>query len=317
MAEISNRSTPLHGGRSKTQTVLKRLKESRQLYLMLVIPVVFYIIFAYKPMYGVLIAFKQFNARVGIMGSKWVGFKWFEKFLYDPYFWRAVRNTLVLSVGGLLLTFPLPIIFAFLLNELRSSGFKRVVQTITYLPHFFSTMVVCGMVTNFLSRYGLINNALAAIGFPRVAYLNEPSAFFWVYHLSGIWQSIGWGSILYLAAMTGVNQELYEVARLDGANRFQRAIHITLPAILPTVSIQLIFACGGLLGSDSDKILLLYNSTTRETADTIATYIYRYGIEQSSFSLSTAAGLFSSVIGLIILLCVNKASKTIGGTGLF
>lgn len=316
MADVTN-STPLRGRKAGAQKVFRRLIECKQLYLMLLIPVAYYIIFAYKPMYGVLIAFKQFNARVGIMGSKWVGFKWFEKFLGDSYFWRAVRNTLVLSIGGLILTFPLPIIFAFLLNELRSSGFKRVVQTVTYLPHFFSTMVVCGMVANFLSRYGLINNALAAIGLPRTVYLKEPKAFFWVYHLSGVWQGIGWGSILYLAAMTGVNQELYEVARLDGANRFQRAIHITLPCILPTISIQLIFACGGILGSDSEKILLLYNTTTRETADTIATYIYRYGIEQSSFSLSTAAGLFNSVVGLLILLVVNKTAKTIGETSLF
>ena len=298
-------------------TVWNRLKRFRHLYWMLLIPVAYYLLFHYAPMYGVTIAFKKFNARQGILGSPWVGLKHFNKFMGDPYFWQVVGNTLAINLMDVVLGFPAPIILALLLNEARSSRFKRAVQTISYLPHFLSTMVVCGMLTNFMARDGLVNDIIAHLGGERTALLSKPELFRWIYVFSGIWQGMGWGAIIYLAALSGVNVELYEVAELDGANRWQQIWNITLPCIAGTISIQLILRCGSLLGSNTDKILLLYNSYTMPVADQIGTYVYRRGLLENSTSYSTAVGLFNSVIGMLMLVAVNFLSRRISETSLF
>ena len=300
-----------------SRTVWNRLKRFRHLYWMLLIPVAYYLLFHYAPMYGVIIAFKKFNARQGILGSPWVGLKHFNKFLGDPYFWQVVGNTLAINLMDIVLGFPAPIILALLLNEVRSSRFKRAVQTISYLPHFLSTMVVCGMLTNFMARDGLVNDIIALFGGERTALLSKPELFRWIYVFSGIWQGVGWGAIIYLAALSGVNVELYEVAELDGANRWQQIWNITLPCIAGTISIQLILRCGSLLGSNTDKILLLYNSYTMPVADQIGTYVYRRGLLENSTSYSTAVGLFNSVIGMLMLVTVNFLSRRISETSLF
>ena len=298
-------------------TVWNRLKRFRHLYWMLLIPVAYYLLFQYAPMYGVTIAFKKFNARQGILGSPWVGLKHFNKFMGDPYFWQVVGNTLAINLMDVVLGFPAPIILALLLNEVRSSRFKRAVQTISYLPHFLSTMVVCGMLTNFMARDGLVNDIIAHLGGERTALLSKPELFRWIYVFSGIWQGMGWGAIIYLAALSGVNVELYEVAELDGANRWQQIWNITLPCIAGTISIQLILRCGSLLGSNTDKILLLYKSYTMPVADQIGTYVYRRGLLENSTSYSTAVGLFNSVIGMLMLVAVNFLSRRISETSLF
>lgn len=308
------------GKNSKTLSAyhpVAKIKRNKYLYIMLLLPLAYYVLFHYMPMYGVTIAFKKFNARQGIMNSPWAGFKHFEKFLTDPYFWQVLRNTLAINLLDLLFGFPAPIILALLLNEVRHPGFKRGVQTISYLPHFLSTMVVCGMLTNFLSRDGLINDLIAAFGGTRKVFLSDPAAFRTIFVGSGIWQGIGWGAIIYMAALAGVNVELYEVAELDGANRWQQVRHITLPSIAGTISVMLILRCGGLLGSNTDKVLLLYNSNNMPVADVIGTYVYRRGLLENSLSYSTAVGLFNSLIGVVMLVSVNFLSKKISETSLW
>lgn len=302
---------------TRIRRIYTRIKRSRYLYLMLLLPIVYYVLFHYMPMYGVTIAFKKFNARQGILGSPWVGFKHFAKFLCDPYFWQVLSNTLTINILDLIFGFPAPIVLALLLNEVRSPRFKRTVQTISYLPHFLSTMVICGMLTNFLSRDGLINDLIALLGGERTAFLSIPGAFRMIFIGSGVWQGIGWGAIIYLAALSGVNVELYEVAVLDGANRWQRMRHITLPSIAGTISIMLILRCGSLLGSNTDKVLLLYNSYNMPVADVIGTYVYRRGLLENSPSYSTAVGLFNSLIGVIMLTTVNTLSKKISNSSLW
>ena len=288
-----------------------------QLYLMLLLPVLYILIFCYVPMGGIIISFKDYSFRKGILGSPWVGLKWFEKFLTDPYFWKLVRNTLLLNIYGLIFGFPIPIILALMLNEVTHPKFKRAIQTVSYLPHFISTVVVCGMLTNFLSLDGLINQILSFFGFEKVLFLMEPKYFRTIFTASGIWQSCGWTSIIYLASLTAVDQEIVEAAMIDGANRWQRICHVTLPAIVPTISTMLIMQVGKLMTLGYEKIILLYNGSTYETADTIATYVYRRGILNADYSYSTAVGLFQSVVGVILLVSANRISKKISETGLW
>ena len=283
----------------------------------MILPVLYYAIFCYGPMYGVLISFKDYKIAKGVWGSPWVGFKWFEKFLTDPYFWKLVRNTLLLNIYGLIFGFPIPIILALMLNEVTHTKFKRVIQTVSYLPHFISTVVVCGMLTNFLSLDGLINQILAFFGLEKVLFLMEPKYFRTICTASGIWQSCGWTSIIYLASLTAVDQEIVEAAMIDGANRWQRICHVTLPAIVPTISTMLIMQVGKLMTLGYEKIILLYNGSTYETADTIATYVYRRGILNADYSYSTAVGLFQSVVSVILLVLANRLSKKISETGLW
>lgn len=284
----------------------------------MVLPVIlFYILFHYKPMYGAIIAFQDYNPRQGVTGSEWVGFDQFIRFFTSPYFGRLVKNTLLLSVYGIIFGFPAPIILALLLNELRAKRFKKTVQTITYLPHFISLVVVTGIIKDFTQSTGLINDIIVMFGGERSSLIQNPALYRTIYIVSDIWQGIGWGSIIYLSALSGVDQQLYEAASIDGAGRWKQLIHVTLPGIAPTIVIMLIMRMGQLLGTGYEKTILLYNEATYETADVIASYIYRVGILERNWSYSTAIGLFNSVINLALLIATNKISRRVSETSLW
>ena len=296
---------------------LKQIKRCSYLYLILLLPVVYYIVFKYAPMYGVIVAFKNYNIVKGIMKSPWCGLKYFRKFIADPYFWKVVRNTFVLSFSNILWGFPVPILVAVLLNEVTHSRFKRLIQSITYLPHFISTVVVCGMLVNVLASDGLVNQLVKATGHAPVQFLMHPEYFRTIYIISEIWQTAGWTSIIYLAALTGIDQEVLDAATIDGASRAQRIWHVTIPAILPVISTMLIMNLGRMMNLGYEKVLLLYNGSTYETADIISTYVYRRGILGNSFSYATAVGLFQSVIGIVLLVMANTISKKLSETSLW
>jgi putative aldouronate transport system permease protein len=279
--------------------------------------IVYFILFNYIPMYGVVIAFKDYNIRQGILGSPWAGFKHFISFFHSFYFDRVIRNTILLNIYDLICAFPAPIILALLLNELRKEKFKRVVQTVTYLPHFISMVVICGMIVDFTSTNGLINQILSAFGVKPTNLLTRPELFRTIYISSGVWQGIGWGSIIYLAALTGIDPQLYEAATIDGAGRLKQLWHITLPGIAPTIVILLILRIGSMMSVGFEKIILLYNPLTYETADVIGTYVYRKGLLEFNYSFSTAVGLFESAIGFVLLIVANKLSKKFSETSLW
>ena len=284
----------------------------------MVVPIlILLILFCYKPMYGILIAFKRYRPSLGIMESKWVGLKYFRQFFRDPYCWRLFRNTLSISFLNLLFGFPAPIIFALLLNEVRVKKFKKTVQTISYMPHFISMVVVCGMITSFCASDGLFNNIIELFGGERSNLLMNKNLFYPIYIISDIWKNLGWDSIIYLAALSGIDQEQYEAAKIDGANRLQQMFHITLPGIMPTVSMLLVLRIGSLLSVGYEKIILLYQPTTYEVADVISSYVYRRGLQSGEFSYGTAVGLFNSIVNIILLLTANKVSKKMGQSGLF
>ena len=297
--------------------VKKDWKRNRSLYLMVLPVILFYILFHYKPMYGAIIAFQDYNPRQGVTGSEWVGFDQFIRFFTSPYFGRLVKNTLLLSVYGIIFGFPAPIILALLLNELRARRFKKTVQTITYLPHFISLVVVTGIIKDFTQSTGLINDIIVRFGGERSSLIQNPALYRTIYIVSDIWQGIGWGSIIYLSALSGVDQQLYEAASIDGAGRWKQLIHVTLPGIAPTIVIMLIMRMGQLLGTGYEKTILLYNEATYETADVIASYIYRVGILERNWSYSTAIGLFNSVINLALLIATNKISRRVSETSLW
>lgn len=292
-------------------------KRNRSLYLMVIPVILFYLLFHYKPMYGAIIAFQDYNPRLGVSGSTWVGFDQFIRFFSSPYFSRLLKNTLLLSVYGIVFGFPAPIILALLLNELKARRFKKTVQTITYLPHFISLVVVTGIVKDFTQSTGLINDIIVMLGGVRTSLIQNPALYRTIYIVSDIWQGVGWGSIIYLSALSGVDQQLYEAASIDGAGRWKQLIHVTLPGITPTIIIMLIMRMGQLLGTGYEKTILLYNEATYETADVIASYIYRVGILERNWSYSTAIGLFNSAINLVLLLITNKVSRRVSETSLW
>ncbi|MBQ4109423.1 MAG: sugar ABC transporter permease [Clostridia bacterium] len=280
---------------------------------MLALPVIlFYILFCYKPMGGLIIAFKNYAPIKGIWGSSWAGFSHFEDFLTNPYFWRLMKNTLTISISSLIFSFPAPIILALLLNEVRNKLFLRGSQMIMYLPHFISLVVICGMVIQFTGSDGIINDFLAIFGVERKSFLNYPEYFVPVYIISDIWAGIGWGSIIYMAALTGIDSSLYEAAVIDGAGRWKQTIYVTLPGILPTIIVMFLMRVGQLLSVGYEKIILLYNPLTYETADIISTYVYRKGLLEQSYSFSSAVGLFNSIISFILLTFANGMSKRLG-----
>ncbi|MDQ0888171.1 putative aldouronate transport system permease protein [Paenibacillus sp. V4I9] len=289
--------------------LLRHVRKEWKLYSFLIIPVIYFIIFKYVPMLGNVIAFRKYRGGTNLFGTEWVGLSYFTMFMKDPSFWRAFRNDLYLSVLYLVIRFPLTLIFALLLNELRRIRIKKFVQTVSYLPHFISMVIVAGMTKELLSMTGPINTLLTNLGLEKMAFISLPQWFPTIYVTSGIWQGLGWGTILYLAAMTGINTDLYESAKVDGANRLRLAWHITIPGILPTIMTLLILDIGGILGANFEKILLLYNPLTYESADVISTYVYRMGITGGNFSYATAVGLFEGVIGLILVTSANYISK--------
>jgi putative aldouronate transport system permease protein len=295
----------------------RNISRDRYLLLIIVIPVIYFIVFQYLPMYGLIIAFKDFRPLSGILGSPWAGFKHFEQFFHSVYLWRLLKNTVLLSIYSLIWGFPIPIIFALLVNELRDRFYKKFVQTVSYLPHFISVVVVTGMLVTFLAQDGVVNMVLSKFGIDPIVFLNESGLFRSIYVSSGVWQSFGWGSIIYLAAMAGINPQLYEAAAMDGAKRWHRIRHITLPGIMPTIIILLILNVGSMLEIGFEKVILLYNPTTYVTADIIQTYVYRRGILSADFSYGAAIGLINNVINLCILVIANTISRRVSDTSLW
>lgn len=291
---------------------LRDLKLNRYLYIMLVPVIAYYALFVYGPMYGLQIAFKDYSIGTGMWNSPWVGFKHFQSFFDSYYFWRLLRNTLLLSLYELLFAFPAAIILALLLNELRYKRFKRMVQTVTYMPHFISIVVISGILVDFLSRDGLINDVIALFGYNRTAFLGDSGWFRTIYIASNIWQNVGWSSIIYLSAMASIDPSLYEAARVDGANRWKQTFHVTIPGIMPTIVILLILQIGSFMTVGTEKILLLYNPLTYDTADVIGTFLYRKGILEADYSYSAAVGLFNAVINFLLLVLANAFSKRSG-----
>ena len=268
-------------------------------------------------MFGLVIAFKQYNIGQGIWGSSWVGLQYFKEFFSGIYFTRTLANTFIISFADILFGFPLPIIFALLLNEIRFRKFKKVVQTVTYLPHFISMVVICGMIMDFFSTDGIISKLIESLGGENMNYIASPKWFRTIFVSTNVWQSFGWNSIIYLAALAGVDAELYEAATIDGAGRFKQLWHVTLPGILPTIMIMLILRLGQVLSVGYEKIILLYSSGTYEVADVISSYVYRMGITGSRYSYSAAVGLFQSVVNVVMLLLANRLSAKFSETSLF
>lgn len=303
----------------KSRKTLTLMKRNWLLYVFL-LPAALYIgVFMYGPMYGLIIAFKDFSASKGIMGSPWVGLKWFETFFHTARFWQILKNTLALSIYSLVVGFPIPIIMALIINNITNLRVKKFAQTVTYMPYFISTVVLVGMMSVLFSpRSGVVNTLLSWVGGSGDTFFMGESKFFrHMYVWSGVWQSTGWNSIIYIAALTGVSQELHEAARIDGANKFQRILHVDLPAILPTMIILLIMNCGNVLSVGYEKVYLMQNSLNLPVSEVISTYIYKMGLEQQRYSYSTAIGLFNNVINFIVLITVNKISKKVSGMGLW
>lgn len=287
----------------------KNFLKSWQLYVFLLPALTYFLIFHYIPMYGVQIAFKDFYATEGILGSPWTGFDHFTRFFDSYYFWRLLKNTLIINLYQLLL-FPLPIIFALMLNELRNGPFKKWSQTLTYAPHFISVVVVVGMLVAFLDPItGLVNHVIMALGGESVPFLTDPDWFRHIYVWSGEWQSLGWGTIIYLAALAGVNPELHEAAKVDGATRLQRIMNINIPSILPTIVVLFILNIGKFMSIGFKKVLLMQNSLNSETSDIIQTFVYQTGLLEGQYSFAAAIGLFDSVINIILLVTINQIAR--------
>ena len=303
---MSKAKTPVAQVRPRGKTLGARIMEHWQLYVLLLIPIVLTFVYKYIPMYGIQIAFRDYKPSRGFMGSEWVGWDWFERLFSAPTFDRMISNTLLLNFWGLLWSFPVPIILALAINQLRFKRYKRVVQTVLYAPHFISIMVVCGMIRIFLSPSGgLINLLLGS----TTDYLTESAAFRPIYIISGIWQDAGWGTIVYLATLSTVDSALYEAAKIDGASMFQRIWNIDLPALVPMIIMQLIMCAGGIMNVGFEKVMLLQTELNKATSDVLAVYVYEQGILNAKYSYSTAVGLFNTAINIVLLIIVNTISK--------
>ena len=299
----------------------RTIRKNIYLYAMLILPTLYFLLFKYLPIAGTLLSVRKFKPGGGwgsIIGSKWVGFTYFDMFLSDPAFWAAFKNTIVIGAYGLIFGFPIPILFALLLNEVRNRYFKKLVQTTSYLPYFFSTVIVFGLLNELLSPYGgVVNEIVKAFGHEPITFMAEASWYRTIYTASGIWQFMGFNAILYLAALSNVDPQLYEAAEIDGASRFNQSLHVTIPGIMPTIVITLILAIGNILGSNFEKSLLLFNPANQDTSDILSTYLYRVGIVQANYSYGTAAGLFNAVISLFFLWGANFFSKKYSETSLW
>lgn len=293
------------------------MRANKFIYIMVLPVIAYYIIFHYVPMYGAIIAFKDFVPKKGVFGSPWVGIDNFREFFGSYFFKRIFRNTLLISLYTLLYGFPAPILMALLLNEIKNRIIRSTIQTATYMPHFISLVVVCGIIVDFTSTNGILTRLSAYMGGSGKNLLMQPSLFRTIYVGSGIWQHLGWNSIIYLAALSGINPNLYEAATIDGAGRFRQAIHVTLPGIMPTIVILLILQMGRIMSVGFEKIILLYNPTTYETGDVISSFVYRKGLLEFDFSYSTAVGLFNSVINCILLVTANQVSRSVNETSLW
>jgi putative aldouronate transport system permease protein len=297
--------------------VLKDFKRNKLIYLMLLPVIAYFAIFQYGPMYGLQIAFKHYSHAKGFLGSEWAGLAHFKEFFGSYYFGRVIKNTILLSLYSLLFFFPSGIILALLINEIAGSKLRRTVQTITYMPHFISLVVIVGMMFDFLSRDGVINIILTWFQIEPIPFLSIAQWFRTIYISSEIWQHVGWSSIIYLAAISNIDPTLYEASKMDGAGRWKQTLHVTLPGIMPTVIIMLILFIGRTMTVGTEKILLMYNPLTYETADVISTYVYRKGILEANFSFSTAVGLFNAVISFALLITANQVARKMGDTKLW
>ena len=292
---------------------------NKGLYLLIIPVVVYLIIFNYVPMAGIVLGFERFTPKNGVYMSEWVGLKHFTTFFSSVFFVRVLKNTLILSLYSVIFGFPAPIIFALLLNELDNEYYKKVIQVVSYMPNFISTVVISGIIIDFVASDGVITDMLVKVGFLKEAknLLSVPQYFRTIMVLTDLWQQVGFGSILFLAALTGIDQELYEAAVIDGANRWKQTMHVTIPGIMPTVVIMLIMRIGGLMNANQEKILLLYNPLIYETSDVIGTFVYRKGLLEADYGYSTAVGLFNSVVNVILLFIANGVSRKYSETSLF
>jgi putative aldouronate transport system permease protein len=301
----------------KWRQLAANYRSNKLLYWMILPVIAFVTLFSYVPMFGLTMAFQDYSLVRGILGSKWVGIENFADFFTSMYFFRTFRNTVVLSMLDLLFSFPAAIILALMLNEVRRLRFKKFVQVVSYMPHFISMIVVSGLIIEFTNSSGVIASIVTAFGGSAKSYITLPQYFRSIFVVSEIWQHIGFNSIIYLAALSGINEELYEAARIDGANRFRQMLHVTLPGIMPTIIIMFILRCGTIMNLNFEKVLLLYSPSTYETADIITTYVYRIGIIKQKIGYSTAVGLFNSAVSFILVLTANKISKTYTETSMF
>jgi putative aldouronate transport system permease protein len=305
--------------KEKRKKFFRKLKSQKELQIMALLGVLWMIIFNYIPMYGIVIAFKKYNIIKPISDAPWVGLKNFKDFFQDDNFWMVMKNTLGISFYKLIIGFPLPIVFALMLNEVKSLRFKKAVQTISYLPHFLSWVILGGIMMNWLSDVGIINNILMSLHIIKepIVYLGEPKYFWGIVVISDIWKELGWSAIIYLAAIAGIDPEMYEAATIDGAGRFRRMWSITLPSIKSTISILFILAVAGILNSNFDQIFVLRNSLNSSTSDVIDVFVYRMGLQMGRYSYATAVGLFKSIIAFILLFTANTVSKKLNDTSIF
>jgi len=317
MKSATRAAVPSQTIQGRWPQLVRSLRKNWELYALLAPVIAYYVIFHYIPMYGVQIAFKDFIASKGIEGSPWVGLAHFERFFDSYYFWRLIGNTLGIGLYELAVGFPVPIVLALLINE-AGGRFKKIVQTVTYAPHFLSTVVLVGMLIIFLSpKTGIVNLFIEWWGGKPISFLTEPGWFKSVYVLSGVWQQMGWSSIIYLAALTGIDPQQHEAAKVDGATRLQRIWHINLPGIRPTIIILLILNAGSILAVGFEKVFLLQNSLNMESSDIISTYVYRSGIQEAQYSFSAAVGLFNSLVNFVMLATVNYIARKAGETSLW
>jgi putative aldouronate transport system permease protein len=316
---------PITGTPGVKEKIAKRLRrdlgQNGGAYLMAIPVLAFYLVFAYKPMFGALIAFKNFSPPRGIFGSPWAaqyGFKHFLDFFKSFYFGRTLKNTMTISISSIIFGFPIPIILALLINEVKNRPFKKAIQTISYMPHFISLVVVCSMVSLFTAENAFIVQIMRVFGYRGTQNLLNIKEFFVpIYVISGVWQQAGWNCIIYLAALSAIDMELYEAARIDGAGRWRQTFHVTLPGLLPTIVLLLILAIGGIMNVGFEKIILLYNNFVMENADVISSYVYRRGLVNGNWSFSTAVGLFNSVINFLLVVGANRLSHRFTGKGLW
>lgn len=298
--------------------LLRRMQRQWQLYLFLLLPVACVVIFSYVPMYGIVLAFKNYRPNKGILGSPWVGMKYFNQFFNSPSFLLLLKNTLILSLYSLLASLPVPILLALCLNEVRIPWFKKTVQMVTYAPYFISTVVMVGMLIQLMSiRSGFFNHLIQIFGGAPVDFMAIPSLFRTIYVFSGVWQGMGYSAVIYIAALSNVDPQLYEAAIIDGANRLQKIIHIDIPAILPTIVLMLIMSLGNVMSIGAEKVYLMQNNLNLSTSEIISTYVYKIGLINGQFSLSTAVGLFNSVINFVLIVIVNTIARRLGDTSLW
>lgn len=302
----------------KERKLLREIRMRWQLVLFVIPAFLYILLFDYKPMYGIAIAFQDFKLMKGVAGSSFVGLNNFRRLFSSYWFPITMKNTLTISLLSLVLSFPAPILMALMVNELRTPWIKKGFQTLSYAPHFVSVVVVCGMTTLFLSPSGgIVNKILEGVGGTRMTFIQDPSAFKWIYVLSGLWQNVGWDAVIYFAALSGVDPQLLEAAEIDGANRIQRILNVHLPALVPTIVVLFILQCGSVLNVGYEKVYLLQNPTNISGSEVISTYVYKMGLEKNDFSFSTATGMFNSVVNCAILVLVNGISRRVGENSLW